>query len=188
MIIQHTYKEIDYILSNENLKVGDAVFPISRGRTWNNTHIHFEYDFRDFMCGFPDEPHLILDLHYSKNDKAYEVHTDHGFGPVEMYYKIIVSMNKNDYIVDRKPHPKNNEMHVFVMDKASHSTQILVGPNKISNNHILSSFLTPWEIHCLKLFRTEHDEDQKGLFKFHKTYELIDVLKRYDNETENTTK
>jgi len=106
MIIQHTHNDIDYILSNENLKVGDRVCPISRGRTYGDKHIHFEYDFRNFMCGFPDEPHIIQDLHYSKNDKAYQVHTSHGFGPIEMYYKIIVSMNKSDYIVDRRINEK----------------------------------------------------------------------------------
>jgi len=186
MIIQHTYKGIDYILSNENLKVGDRVFPISRGRTWNDKHIHYEYDFRDFMCGFPDEPHIILDLNYSKNYKPYEIHTDHGFGPVEMYYKIEVSMNKSDYIVDRKIHTKNKKTYLFVLDKTSHSTQILIGPKKFFINIKLTKFLTDWEIHCLKLFRTEPEEPQKGPIKFHKTYELTDVLKRYDNEKENT--
>ena len=73
------------------------------------------------------------------------------------------------------------------MDKTSHSTQIVIGPKKFSINNVLSSFLTDWEIHCLKLFRTEPEEPQKGIFKFHKTYELVDILKRYDNEKENTT-
>jgi hypothetical protein len=186
MIIQHTYKEIDYILSNENLKVNDKVFPISRGRTWNDTHIHFNYDFRDFMCGFPDEPHTILDLKHSDNYKPYEVRTDHGYGPIEMYYKILVSMNKKDYIVDRRLHPKTKEMILFVLDKSSHSTQVFIGPKKFSINILLSAFLTDWEIHCLKLFRTEPEEPQKGVLKFHKTYELTDILKRYDKEEETT--
>jgi len=187
MIIQHTYRGIDYILTNENLKEGDKVFPISRGRSYGDTHIHYEYDFRDFMCGFPNEPHTIVNIKYSTY-KPYEVNTDHGFGPREMYYKIVVSMNKNDYLVDRRPHPKTKEPWVFVMDKASRSTQMLVGENeKFVTNKALSYFLTDWEIHCLKLFRTEPEEPQKGPIKFHKTYELVDVLKRYDDKKENTT-
>ena len=53
MIIKHTVNNIDYILSNENLCVGDKVYPISRGRTCELTnpkksyHIHYEYDFRE---------------------------------------------------------------------------------------------------------------------------------------------
>lgn len=191
MIIQHTYKDIDYILTNENLKEGDKVFPISRGRSYGDTHIHYEYDFRDFMSGFPDEPHTIVNMKYS-DYKPYEVHTDHGFGPRELYYKIVVSMNKNDYVVDRRPHPKNKEMCLFVLDKASRSTQIFISPKKFSINTVLSSFLTDWEIHCLKLFRAEPEEPQKEPIKFHKTYELIDILSRYNEtkptETENTAK
>jgi len=82
---------------------------------------------------------------------------------------------------------KNKQVYLSVLDKASHSTQILIGPKKFSINIVLSSFLSDWEIHCLKLFRTEPEEPQKGPLHFHKTYELVDVLKRYNNETENTT-
>lgn len=183
MIIQHTYKNIDYILSNENLKVDDKVYPISCGRTAGNIHIHYEYDFRDFMCGFPNEPHIIEDMKYSENYKPYEIRTDHGYGPLEMYYKIIVSLNKSDYVVDRRLDTSTNEMILFVMDKVSHSTQMMIGPdgpNEFFVNHNLTAFLTPYEIHCLKLFRIEPEERQKGFFKFHKTYELNDILKRYD--------
>ena len=40
------------------------------------------------MTGFPDEPHTIINLNYSEN-KHEQVRTDHGFGPIESYYKII---------------------------------------------------------------------------------------------------
>jgi len=204
MIIQHTHNNIDYILSNENLKTGDKVYPISRGRTSGNTHIHYEYDFRDFMCGFPTEPHTILDLKHSDNYKPYEIRTDHGYGPLEMYYKIVASMNKKDYIVDRRTREiprlslkKNkptteDDIILLVLDKVSNSTQILITSKKVHVNFILGSFLTDWEIHCLKLFRTEPEEPPRGVLKFHKTYELTDILKRYDEtkptETESTAK
>jgi hypothetical protein len=192
MIIQHTYNSIDYILSNENLKKGDRVYPISRGRTAGNTHIHYEYDFRDFMSGFPKEPHIIEDLKHSENCKPYEIRTDHGYGPAEMYYRIVASMNKSDYIVDRRPRPNIkdikscSEMYLFVMDKVSRSTQIVIGPKTVKINFTMQSFLTPWEIHCLQLFRDEPEKPQKGPIKFHKEYELVDVLKRYDDQKENT--
>lgn len=76
------------VFSNENLKVGDKVFPISNGKVEEDKYIHWKYDFRDFMCGYPDDPHIIKDLKYS-NYKPYEVHTSHGWGPIESYYKII---------------------------------------------------------------------------------------------------
>jgi hypothetical protein len=83
-----TYDGIKYTLSNEDLKVGDEVYPISRGRVIEDLYYHEKFDYRDFMSGFPEEPHILLDLHHS-DSKPYESRTDHGYSPIESYYKII---------------------------------------------------------------------------------------------------
>lgn len=89
MIIEQMFEGIRYTLSNENLQVNDQVFPIGRGRvTDDKTFILSNLDYRDFMSGFPEEPHIILDLKHS-DYKPYQVRTDHGFSPIECYYKII---------------------------------------------------------------------------------------------------
>lgn len=88
MKTKYVYENVEYTFSNENLKVGDKVFPISRGKVTDDKFEHWEFDFRDFMCGFPDEPHIILDLHHS-NYKPYQSRTDHGYSPIECYFKII---------------------------------------------------------------------------------------------------
>lgn len=74
--------------SNEDLKNGDEVFTISNGITLDGVYTHQEFDFSDYMCGYPDEPHIIKDLNHSTY-KPYEVKTSHGYGPKEMYFKII---------------------------------------------------------------------------------------------------
>jgi hypothetical protein len=83
------YEDIRYTLSNENLTVLDKVYPIARGRCVNNNEfILHNFDFRDFMSGFPNEPHIIKDLNYSTS-KSEEVRTDCGYSPKECYFKII---------------------------------------------------------------------------------------------------
>ena len=99
MIIERTHNGIRYTLSNDNLKVSDEVYPIARGRiTDNNEFILEELDYRDFMSGFPDEPHIIEDLYYSLQ-KSYEVKTSHGYSPIECYYKII---KKEKRVIEHK--------------------------------------------------------------------------------------
>jgi hypothetical protein len=89
MVIEHYHNKLRYTLSNDNLKVGDLVYPIAEGRCLDDGGwILHNFDFRDFCSGFPDEPHTILNLNYSTY-KPEEVRTSHGFGPIEMYYKII---------------------------------------------------------------------------------------------------
>jgi len=92
MKVEKIYNNIRYTLSNENLKEGDEVYPIANGRCLDNGEwILHDLDFRDFMSGFPDEPHIILDLNYDngRQGKAYQVKTDKGYSPIECYYKII---------------------------------------------------------------------------------------------------
>jgi len=96
MRIEKVHNKIRYTLSNNNLEVGDKVFPIANGRVLpDGSWILHNYDFRDFMSGFPDEPHIIKDLAHSKY-KPYQVHTSHGYGPIETYYKIAKQENINE--------------------------------------------------------------------------------------------
>lgn len=89
MIVKHQHNGFEYEFSNSGeLSVGDLVFPISMGLTTGGQYYHHEFDFRDFMCGFPDDPHMVRDPHHSSN-KTHEVHTSHGFGPREKYFRII---------------------------------------------------------------------------------------------------
>lgn len=75
-------------LTNENLKVGDKVFPISHGRIIENEYIHEKFDYGYYTSGFPTSPDTILDLNYSRY-KPYQIRTDSGYGPIEKYYKIV---------------------------------------------------------------------------------------------------
>lgn len=89
MKIEHVFNKIRYTLTNENLNVGDKVYPITRGRCLDDGGwILHNLDYRDFISGFPNEPHTLLDLNYSKS-KPYQVRTDMGYSPIECYYKII---------------------------------------------------------------------------------------------------
>ena len=88
MLVETVKNGIRYTLSNENLEVGDKVFPIGRGRCldgggWILHNIAFE----EYM-GFPYDFHTIMDLKHS-DYKPYEVKTDKGYSPIESYYKII---------------------------------------------------------------------------------------------------
>lgn len=89
MITEYIHDGIRYTLTNEGLNVGDKVFPIAMGRSLDDgSWIFHNYDFSEVSSGFPNEAHEILDLNHSEY-KPYQVHTDYGYGPVEMYYKVI---------------------------------------------------------------------------------------------------
>ena len=96
MKVEKVLNGIRYTLSNQNLQVGDKVYPIARGRCLDNGgwilhEIEFESKYVEGLntSGFPDEPHTILDLKHSKDYKPYEVRTDMGYSPIECYFKII---------------------------------------------------------------------------------------------------
>jgi hypothetical protein len=92
MKIEKVHNNIRYTLSNENLQVSDEVYPVANGRCLDDGGwILHEFDFRDFMSGFPDEPHIIMDLNYDNGSqgKVYQVRTDKGYSPIERYYKTI---------------------------------------------------------------------------------------------------
>ena len=89
MKVEHIHEGKRYIFSNEGIIAGNDVFPIGDGRVGpNDEYIFHSFSFEDYCTGFPDEPHKMLNTKYS-NYKPYEAHTDHGFGPIESYFKII---------------------------------------------------------------------------------------------------
>jgi hypothetical protein len=89
MLVEKVHNEIRYTLSNQNLQVGDEVFPIAHGRCLDGGGwILHGFAWEDYVSGFPSDPHTILDLKNS-DYKPEQVHTDHGTGPIEMYYKVI---------------------------------------------------------------------------------------------------
>lgn len=86
---EHVQDGKKYKLSNQGLKAGDPVFPISQGFVGDDEKYHHQkFDFRNFMTGFPDEPHIILNLNHS-DSKPFQVRTSHGYSPIECYFKII---------------------------------------------------------------------------------------------------
>lgn len=88
---------IRYTLSNENLAVGDKVYPIAWGRCLDGGGwIFHNYDYNPVCSSFPTEPHTILDLHHS-DYKPYQVRTKEGYGPIEIYYKIIKMEKQEEY-------------------------------------------------------------------------------------------
>ena len=95
MKVERVHDRIRYTLSNEDLKEGDVVYPIARGRqTEKDGWILHNIDFRDFMSGFPDDPHVIhsIKIDNLKEGASYRevmVYTDHGYGHYETYYKVI---------------------------------------------------------------------------------------------------
>ena len=94
-------ENIRYTLSNENLAVGDKVYPIAWGRCLEGDDwIFHDFDFNPACSGFPTEPHTILDLNYSKY-KPEQFRTDMGFGPAEIYYKIIKMEKQEEYMTGR---------------------------------------------------------------------------------------
>jgi hypothetical protein len=54
MKIEHITKGIRYTLSNENLEVGDKVYPIAQGRCLDDgSWILHDITFKKYMTGFP---------------------------------------------------------------------------------------------------------------------------------------
>jgi ribosomal protein S17 len=97
MKIEKVHNKIRYTLSNENLKVGDEVFPIANGRCLDDGGwILHNLDYREFVSGFPNEPHIIMDLNYDngRQGKTYQVKTDKGYSPIERYFKIVKKEEK----------------------------------------------------------------------------------------------
>lgn len=106
-----------YKFSNEHLKQGDKVYPISighlesKGNACDNKlmYVHDYFNYGRHSSGFPDAPHIIHDLRFS-SDKAYEVLTNVGYGPVEQYFKIeeiTVDQSKpgNEQLIDKDTTP-----------------------------------------------------------------------------------
>ena len=89
MKIEHVHEGIRYTLSNDDLKDGDEVFPIGYGRCTDDGWILHDLNYSKYSSGFPNDPHVIKNVKHNPTYKPYEVHTDHGYSPIESYYKII---------------------------------------------------------------------------------------------------
>jgi hypothetical protein len=111
MKVTHKYNGKVYTLTNENLQVGDKVYGISWGKVTGDKYDHWYFDWRNVVSGWKSEPHTIVDLHYS-DYKPYEVHTDHGYSPVECYFKILYV----EPILKMQPPTGTAEAMAFVME------------------------------------------------------------------------
>ena len=94
MKIEKFLDDYRYTLTNDNLKNGDRVYPIVNGRVQDDgTFIIHDIEFASRYVeglntsGFPYEPHTIEDTKHS-DYKPYQVRTDHGYSPIERYFKI----------------------------------------------------------------------------------------------------
>ena len=157
MKIQHKHKGVDYILTNENLQVGDKVYPIGWGCAAESGYIHYKFEWKSSMSGFPNEPHIIEDRHYMnhKEGDPYEIRTNHGYGPSQQYYKIIFSIDKKDYEVrkyTRKALGKKAKNWILIYDKRTHSTVISICDGKVKTHMLLRDWLTKEEIEKIKTF------------------------------------
>lgn len=104
MKVEKVYDGIRYTLSNENLAVGDKVYPIAWGRCLDDgSWIFHELNYNYACSGFPYEPHKIMDLNYDggRQGKPYQIRTDMGYSPIECYYKIIKMEKHEEYMTGR---------------------------------------------------------------------------------------
>jgi len=89
MNVEHVHNGIRYTLSNDNLKVGDEVFPIAWGRRLDETNwILHNIDYRYEASGFPNDPHIIKEIKKIKKI-PYEIVTEKGYSHYKCYFKII---------------------------------------------------------------------------------------------------
>ena len=89
MNVECVIDKIRYTLSNDNLKVGDEVFPIASGRRlddggWILHYLEFDkYHYTNFETGFPKDPHIIEKIAEDN------INTNKGYSYPQVYYKII---------------------------------------------------------------------------------------------------
>lgn len=87
MIRKQTLNGKEVTLTNEGLKVGDQVFPISSGTTESGKYVHLEFNFKEAISGWHSRPHTIQSF-YMDGPVQY-LRTDKGYSPVEKYFKIV---------------------------------------------------------------------------------------------------
>lgn len=86
MVAEHTIDNFRYTFSNQKLKKGDKVYPLSYGRCLeDNSFILHGLSFERLKI---NDPEVIVNLKYNKF-KSHEVKTTYGFYPKEMLFKII---------------------------------------------------------------------------------------------------
>jgi len=77
-----------HLLTNDDLQVGDKVYPIGRGYCKDDVFYFCQIDHNPVSSGWPDSPHRIESLNHSES-KPYQVRTSRGYGPCESYFKLI---------------------------------------------------------------------------------------------------
>ncbi len=91
MEIEHVHdRDIRYTLSNENIAIGDKVYPLAMGRCRDDgSWVLHEFYFERYMSGFPKEPHEVVE--FIKNERANyrTIRTHHGSSPEYCYFKVI---------------------------------------------------------------------------------------------------
>lgn len=93
----------DYVFSNDGIMVGDETFTITDNQlvdgectlTGLRLRSGMRSDEKEYCTGFPNDPHIILDLEHSA-DRSHQVRTNHGYGPIESYFKVV-------RVIERKP-------------------------------------------------------------------------------------
>lgn len=169
MKVEKVHNNLRYTLSNENLKEGDKVFPIANGRCLDNGGwILHDFDFRDFVSGFPDEPHTIIDLNYDngRQGKPYEVRTDKGYSPIECYYKI-VKIEKQIKIHDSIFGGRYDWLEIGEADKILQKQK---EQDKQTTNKVFKTFDEGDEI-SFELIRTKCKVEYNSAFRVYKFLE-----------------
>jgi hypothetical protein len=88
MKIETVHEEVRYLLSNENHKQGELVYPIGWGRqTENDGWVLHKINWKETFSDFPDSPHTVKSI--EKHKKEVTVHTNFGYSFHDSYYKII---------------------------------------------------------------------------------------------------
>ena len=86
------YEKVKLFICTTDIKVGDKTFPFLRGHCDDIEKGPFNekinWDTKDFMSGWPDDPHIIENLNYD-DYKPYRISTDKGFGSPGRYIKVI---------------------------------------------------------------------------------------------------
>ena len=88
MNLKHTTHGRTYILTDENLAVGDEVFCIARGEYYDRGRNSFwalsDYDLGEAESVFPEDPAVITGF----NRTGGLIRTTHGYSHAGTYYKI----------------------------------------------------------------------------------------------------
>ena len=110
MIVENVCDHIRYTLTNENLEIGDPVFPIGSGRITPDGFVFHKIKFNEALTDFPYEPHIILSFK-PYNENVIDVQTNCGSSAKDCYFKII---KKEQQVCDNsRGFPQFNWVEIF---------------------------------------------------------------------------